>query len=121
MDVFPELPPIKRCHDYVINHKYSFKCTVCGYSIGRHSKSIDINKNRCGHCYGKFEVFINKITKSGQAKSVPATPKGKGQTTGFALYVKENYNLIKKPDLKHGEVMKMLGQQFSALKIVKNN
>lgn len=121
MKICPELPPIKRCHDYVINHKYTFKCKDCGYAIGRHTKSLDIARNRCGYCHGHFEVFINKQTKKGETKSIPATPKGKGQPTGFALYVKENYNLVKKPNIKHADVMKLLGQQFSALKIAKTN
>jgi len=27
----PELPPIKRCHKYKITHKFTYKCTKCGY------------------------------------------------------------------------------------------
>lgn len=42
----------------------------------------------------------------------------KREPTAFALYVKENYNSVKKErNAKHGEVMKILGQQFSAIKI----
>ncbi|KAJ8955544.1 hypothetical protein NQ318_001374, partial [Aromia moschata] len=60
MKTFPELPPIKRCHDYVVNTKYTYKCTGCGYSIGRHSKSLDVERKRCGYCRGKFEILLNK-------------------------------------------------------------
>lgn len=31
MQRFPELPAIKKCHDYQINTKYTYKCTDCGY------------------------------------------------------------------------------------------
>jgi len=31
MEVFPELPPIKRCHSYQVKSKYTYKCTGCGY------------------------------------------------------------------------------------------
>lgn len=31
MKTFPELPPVKRCHDYVINTKYTYRCTGCAY------------------------------------------------------------------------------------------
>lgn len=116
--VFPELPPIRRCHDYKIKTKFTYRCISCGYSIGRHSKSLDIEKKRCGHCYGKFELLINKTTKSGTVQV--QTPKR--EPSAFALYVKENYNSVKKEkNLKHAEVMKLLGQQFSSIKIGKKN
>lgn len=83
-------------------------------SIGRHTKSIDIERKRCGYCYGTFEVLINKTSKKGETKSVPVTPK---KVTGFALFVKENYATYKTPDLKHADVMKILGQKFSNLKV----
>lgn len=86
------------------------------YSIGRHSKSLDIEKKRCGHCYGKFELLLNKTTKSGTVQM--QTPKR--ELSAFALYVKENYNSVKKErNIKHAEVMKILGQQFSEIKIAK--
>lgn len=31
MKVFPELPPIRRCHDYEIKTKFTYKCVGCGY------------------------------------------------------------------------------------------
>nr|CAH7743490.1 unnamed protein product [Callosobruchus chinensis] len=117
MSTFPELPPIKRCHDYVLNTKYTYKCTGCGYSIGRHTKSLDTERKRCGHCYGKFEVLINKVSKKGESKSVPATPKK--EATGFARFVKENYGVHKTPDRKHGDVMRILGQKFQEMKVKK--
>ncbi|XP_012270542.1 dentin sialophosphoprotein isoform X2 [Orussus abietinus] len=120
MKMFPELPTIKRCHDYKIKTKYTYRCTKCGYSVGRHSKSLDIERKRCGHCYGKFELLINRTTKSGTVQMQTPTSKG---PSGFALYVKENYHSVKKDrhSLKHGEVMKILGQQFSAIKIKKRD
>ncbi|XP_074030968.1 uncharacterized protein isoform X2 [Leptinotarsa decemlineata] len=83
--------------------------------IGRHTKSLDVERKRCGYCYGKFEVLINKTTKKGETKSVPATPKK--EASGFALFVKENYGAYKTPNLKHGDVMKLLGQKFQQLKV----
>ena len=37
---FSELPIIDRCHSYNIRTKFQYKCTRCGYTIGRHSKSL---------------------------------------------------------------------------------
>ncbi|XP_056643015.1 germ cell nuclear acidic protein-like [Diorhabda sublineata] len=115
METFPELPIIKRCHNYVISTKYTYRCTSCGYSIGRHSKSLDIERKRCGYCLGKFEVLINKTNKKGEIKAVAATPKK--EPTGFALFVKENYSSYKTPERKHADVMKMLGQKFQTMKV----
>ncbi|KAK9872254.1 hypothetical protein WA026_017055 [Henosepilachna vigintioctopunctata] len=113
--VFPELPPIKRCHNYQINTKYTYRCTGCGYSIGRHRKSLDIERKRCGYCLGKFEVLINKVNKKGQQKTVPSTPKR--EPTGFALFVKENYSHFKAPGVNHGSVMKLLSEKFNEMKV----
>ncbi|XP_012136730.2 uncharacterized protein LOC100878100 isoform X1 [Megachile rotundata] len=114
MKTFPELPPIRRCHDYKIKTKFTYRCVNCGYSIGRHSKSLDTEKKRCGHCFGKFELLVNKTTKSGTVQV--QTPSR--EPSGFALYVKENYNTVKKErNIRHAEIMKILGQQFSAIKI----
>ncbi|CAG9796088.1 unnamed protein product [Diatraea saccharalis] len=109
---YPELGEISRCHNMQIHFKYCYKCTKCGYSIQRHSKSIDITKKCCGYCRGTFELTLNKKTKDG---AVVSTPARKGETNEFALYVKENYGTLKN-GRKHAEVMKMLGEQFSAKK-----
>lgn len=111
MKTFPELPPIKRCHDYVINTKYTYKCSSCGYCIGRHSKSLDIERKRCGYCYGKFDVFINKTTKDGFKAVTPATPKK--EPTGFALFVKENYGSVRNENRNHAEAMKVLSKKYN--------
>ncbi|XP_046817726.1 acidic repeat-containing protein isoform X2 [Vespa crabro] len=117
-NVFPELPPIRRFHDYAINTKYMYKCTGCGLSIGRHSKSVDIENKRCDCCNGKLELFVNKSTKSGTVQM--QTPQR--EPSAFALYVKENYKSVKKDkNLNHAEVMKLLGKNFSAIKIAKKD
>ncbi|CAG4981219.1 unnamed protein product [Colias eurytheme] len=110
--VFPELGEISRCHDMEIHFKYCYKCTRCGYSIKRHSKSIDVTKKCCGYCRGTFEVIVNRKNKDGVVMSTPAR---KGTTNEFALYVKENYGTLKS-GRTHAQVMKMLGEQFSAKK-----
>nr|XP_018907912.1 PREDICTED: uncharacterized protein LOC109037607 [Bemisia tabaci] len=112
---FPEVPPIKRCHDYSIKTKFTYRCTSCGYSIGRHSKSLDTTRKRCGYCYGAFELLVNHSKsnrKSAENLKAPRTP-GK-----FAMFVKENYGEVKKQNLTktHAEIMKLLGQQFSIFK-----
>ncbi|XP_046394806.1 acidic repeat-containing protein-like [Ischnura elegans] len=114
MLVFPELPPISRCHNYDIVTKYRYQCTVCNYSIGRHSKSLDVQRKCCGICGGTFELFVN--TKDEGGKSVPRTPR---TPNAFALFVKENYKVIKSTQdkLQHKDVMKLLSEKFAEAKI----
>ncbi|XP_068624777.1 uncharacterized protein [Battus philenor] len=109
----PELEEISCHHDLEIYFKYCYKCTKCGYSVQRHSKSIDVTKKCCGYCRGKFEVIVNKKNKDGVIVSTPAR---KGGLNEFALYVKENYGTLKNGTRTHGQVMKLLGEQFSARK-----
>ena len=90
-------------------------------SIGRHSKSLDLERKRCGYCYGQFELVLNheNVAKSNLSrtklspKSASARPLSK-----FALFVKDNYGKVKaeKPTLKHGEIMKELGKNFALAK-----
>lgn len=63
-------------------------------------------------------MLLNKQTKEGKAIAVPSTPK---KVTGFALFVKEHYAKTKAPNLSHGEVMKLLGQKFSEMKVAQTN
>lgn len=85
------------------------------FSFGRHTKSIDLDRKRCGLCMGKFEVFLNKKGQSGSTKIVPVAQRK--QVTGFALFVKENYAKYKEPSKKHGDIMTILGQKFAELKV----
>ncbi|XP_013148784.1 PREDICTED: uncharacterized protein LOC106111305 [Papilio polytes] len=113
LKLLPELGEISRCHDMEIYFKYCYKCTKCGYSIKRHSKSIDVTKKCCGYCHGTFEVIVNRKNKDGVVVSTPARKTG---PNGFALFVKENYGNLKDGTKSHAEVMKLLGEQFSARK-----
>ncbi|OCT47425.1 putative SprT family metallopeptidase [Cladophialophora carrionii] len=75
-------------HSYTINHKYLWVCTGrprtsamdflkleddegCGAEYGRHSKSIDVEKHRCGKCKG-FLVQVRPKPRG------TASPKKKG-------------------------------------------
>ncbi|EXJ85129.1 hypothetical protein A1O3_05804 [Capronia epimyces CBS 606.96] len=73
-------------HSYVINHKYLWACVGrdrtpamdflnldqdggCGAEYGRHSKSIDTEKHRCGRCKGRLVQVRPKPRASPQKKS----------------------------------------------------
>ncbi|KAE8584040.1 hypothetical protein XENTR_v10020801 [Xenopus tropicalis] len=105
--VHPELPMVTRCHTYEINYKYTYECSRCKNTIGRHSKSLDTEKFVCALCKGKL-VLLSSTRKDG-------SPAG-GQLTPFAKYVKENYGSTKKvmTGMSHAEVMRKLSADFSS-------
>jgi predicted SprT family Zn-dependent metalloprotease len=47
-------------HSYKIDYKYVWICVDCGYEYGRHSKSIDPTKARCGRCKGLLQQIKPK-------------------------------------------------------------
>ncbi|XP_034249369.1 acidic repeat-containing protein-like isoform X2 [Thrips palmi] len=121
MKRFPELPSIERCHTYNIETKFTYKCTKCGYSFGRHSKSLDLDKKRCGYCYGRFEVLLSsQVQGQNNPEKVMKTPRA---PNAFALFVKENYGTIKQGNahLKHGDIMKKLSENFACMKVKSSN
>jgi predicted SprT family Zn-dependent metalloprotease len=58
---------ISRCHNYAIRFRYTYACTQCAYEYGRHSKSIDTNKQVCGKC--KSTLKLRPRDKRGGPKS----------------------------------------------------
>ena len=126
---FPELPVIDRCHSYQIETKFTYTCVQCGYSIGRHSKSLDTERKVCGHCHGRFQLVVNTGGGAGAYSSSSGRGRGGGTAesatrtprapTGFAKFVQDNYKLYKQPGTNHAEVMKILSNKFSATKITK--
>ncbi|VDM20353.1 unnamed protein product [Wuchereria bancrofti] len=99
--VFPSLPLIERCHNYIIDAKYLYVCDRCGQTIKRHSKSLDIDRKVCGICQGHF------ILRSRDGKEFSRRP-----ANTFAQFVKENYGKERKPGVKPAEIMKILSLRF---------
>ncbi len=88
------------------------------FRIGRHSKSLNLERKRCGYCYGEFELIINNAQCRGDTTNVsPRNVKAK-PLSKFALFVKDNYGKVKSenPCLKHGEIMKVLSKNFAETK-----
>ncbi|XP_060566921.1 dentin sialophosphoprotein-like [Ruditapes philippinarum] len=117
--VHPELPAVSVCHSYSINTKFTYRCKSCGYSIGRHSKSLDVKKKVCGYCRGEFELIHNSVPTTPTSAASSTTSSTPRPPNKFALFVKDNYNSVKRmnQDLKHGDVMKELSKLFAESKI----
>ncbi|XP_072127385.1 germ cell nuclear acidic protein [Mobula birostris] len=103
--IHPELPMVKRCHTYEIKYKYTYQCSRCKNTIGRHSKSLDTQRFVCAICNSPLELLSNSVKYS--------TP-GKRELAPFAKFVKENYSSTKKENegLKHAEIMRKLSVDF---------
>ena len=116
MKAFPELPIIARCHSYAIHTKYQYKCNKCGYTIGRHSKSLDTASKCCGFCRGQFQLITKGENREDIISSVDnyETPK---KLNPFPAFVKDNYKLTRTPGISHAETMKQLSEKFAKSKI----
>ncbi len=86
-------------HSYAINHKYLWVCTGrersaameflnlaqddgCGAEYGRHSKSIDTEKHRCGKCKGRLVQVSPKPRASPTKKKLGPQNVAAGQREG---------------------------------------
>ncbi|KAJ5810047.1 uncharacterized protein N7503_002265 [Penicillium pulvis] len=60
-------------HSYKIDYKYVWACVGCDQTYGRHSKSIDPTRVRCGACKNKIEQIKPKPRNVSPRKN-PGTP-----------------------------------------------
>ncbi|KAL4780252.1 SprT-like family-domain-containing protein [Aspergillus varians] len=60
-------------HSYKIDYKYVWTCVDCCQNYGRHSKSIDPGKHRCGKCKGLLQQIKPKPRSVSPKKKQPAT------------------------------------------------
>lgn len=109
--IFPELPKINVCHDYIIEYRYTYQCVSCKAKYQTHSKSKKVENIRCSICKSAIELFLNKKSKTGEIVMTPVSKDVKG----FPKFVKEKYKEVKKPNMAHKDVMQSLSQQFAAL------
>lgn len=108
--IFPELPPIERCHSYEIEYKYTYQCTLCGAKSHAHSRSKKVELIRCAYCHGSIEIFLNKKNKDGVVCPTPVR-----KASGFAAFVKSTYKDFKAPGIPHAEVMRQLSAKFATM------
>jgi hypothetical protein len=79
-------------HDYQISFKYAWACTTpkCGVVFKRHSRSVDVNKHRCGKCQGKLMEIEVPSASNASAANVEHVPRKKAPPSAYNLFVKEN-------------------------------
>ncbi|XP_063717843.1 germ cell nuclear acidic protein-like isoform X2 [Symsagittifera roscoffensis] len=122
--LFPSLPNITRCHNYAINYKFYYICTQCHSQLGRFSKSVDLAKQVCGRCHGKFQLVrgeeVNKWTElerveqlgnvgvQEQKQKTPRTP------NVYAQFIKDNWTTVqaKNPGMPFAEVRREINKLY---------
>ncbi|KAL5336084.1 SprT-like family-domain-containing protein [Aspergillus crustosus] len=71
-------------HSYKIDYKYVWTCVDCCQNYGRHSKSIDPSKHRCGKCRGLLQQIKPK-PRSTSPRKKPAVGPVKDMTKGLEI------------------------------------
>ena len=97
---------ISTCHNYEIFYKYRYGCEGCGAEFGRQSKSVDLQRQRCGRCRGTLKL-LGAFNRDG----APAKAR---EPSAFAGFVKARYGPLKRarPRATHRELMAALGEQW---------
>ena len=126
MHAFPELPIIARCHSYAIRTKYQYRCANCGHTIGRHSKSLNTENQRCGYCRGKFLLVTSTEmgdigNEDGENNINSANYKTPKKSNPFSEFVKNNYRETRTPGTTHAETMQQLSEKFAKTKVTQEN
>eukprot|EP00898_Chlorokybus_atmophyticus_P004187 jgi/Chlat1/476/Chrsp103S01075 len=106
---YPDLN-VTTCHNYEIEYKYQYQCTSawCQKIIGRHSKSIDMELQRCGWCGG--------VLKLRERLRVDGTPVKSRAASEFSLYVKEKYATVRTAGTPHKEAMRKIADSWKQRK-----
>lgn len=73
--IFPELPKISVCHDYVIEYRYTYLCINCRAQSKTHSKSRKVEEIQCSICKGSIKLFENKRNAAGEIEMIPVEKK----------------------------------------------
>ena len=104
-----KVPDVKvtTTHSYQIQYRFNWACVnpKCSFTIGRHSKSVDLLRHRCGKCRGK----LMEITANGK-------PKKPAQPSAYNLFVKQHSKAVReqlakrKAGVTQAEVMRELGR-----------
>jgi len=116
-EVYPGIE-VTTCHSYEIAYKYQYKCTGCAKIYGRHSKSIDLDKQGCGVCRARLELLGTRKADGSITPARAARP-----PSAYALFTKENFASVKASAPKgtpHAQIMKMLSAKWKEAKSEQN-
>ncbi|KAL4990362.1 SprT-like family-domain-containing protein [Aspergillus falconensis] len=72
-------------HNYKIDYKYVWTCVDCCQNYGRHSKSIDPGRHRCGKCKGLLQQIKPKPRSVSPRKKPAPVAAVTDMTTGLEV------------------------------------
>ena len=108
---------VTTCHNYEIHYKYQWKCTQpdCTWKFGRHSKSLSIEKHRCGKCSSKIE-FIGKFDSNGNLMK-------ERKVSEYQKFVKKMNKIVRleNPSYDFGEIQQHISKLWEEEKKNKKN
>ena len=104
-------------HNYEIEWKFVWECDACGRDYGRHSRSIDTTRMRCGGGCGGQLIQVKPVPRGRVEAKEGVDGDGKAER-GFQAFVKERYKDVKVEMQGRGEkvgmgdVMAVLGREW---------
>jgi predicted SprT family Zn-dependent metalloprotease len=104
-------------HGYAIEFKYVWECIECGGSYGRHSKSVDVSRHRCGKCKGLL-VQIKPVPRGAGKEGKAGEPK---PLNDYQAFVKAHMKTIREqnPGSPQKEIMTIVGARYQEHKALK--
>jgi predicted SprT family Zn-dependent metalloprotease len=102
---------VTTCHSYEIHCRHRFACVECAQPYGRHSKSLDVARHRCGRCRGALR-YIGAFEPDG-------TPVKTRAPSQFATFTKANFANAKRSagaGATHAQAMALLSEWWRAHK-----
>jgi len=88
-------------HSYTIDFKYIWQCAQCATEFKRHSKSVDVQKHRCGAC-------------KGQLAQIKPRPRAPGAKSEYQKFVQAEMKSVKQehPKSPQKELMKLVAERW---------
>lgn len=85
-------------HNYEVEYRFAWECVACGKEYKRHSKSVDVERDRCGRCNGRL------------IQTRPAVKR----MSGYQIFVKQSFGSImaENPGMEPKEVMRLVGERY---------
>lgn len=117
-------------HRYEIDFKYVWACTACMLEYKRHSKSIHLDRHRCGRCKSALKQIKPVPRGSGGAAATGAGGGGGGGATTqadgaatkkeseYQRFMKEQMKIIKAENagLPQKDIMRLVATRWAAKK-----
>lgn len=99
-------------HTYEIDYKYVWECSACGCEYKRHSRSINLQRHRCGRCKGTLRQTKPCPRRNGTSGEEGVKP------TGYQAFVKKQMGIVRgeNPGSPQKELMRIIASKWTKAK-----